>query len=52
MVLIIDLRGNTGGLLSNAVFIANLFINHGEIVSIVGRGGHKRNIYAQDMILL
>lgn len=46
--LIIDLRGNTGGLLPNAVFIANLFINHGEIVSIVGRSGHKRNIYAQD----
>lgn len=46
--LIIDLRGNTGGLLPNAVFIANLFINHGKIVSIVGRNGRKRNIYAQD----
>lgn len=46
--LIIDLRGNAGGLLPNAVFIANLFINHGKIVSIVGRNGHKRNIYAQD----
>lgn len=46
--LIIDLRGNTGGLLPNAVFIANMFINHGKIVSIVGRNGHKKNIYAQD----
>ena len=35
--LIIDLRGNSGGLLSNAVFIANLFINKGRLVSIVGR---------------
>lgn len=46
--LIIDLRGNTGGLLPNAVFIANMFINHGKIVSIVGRNGHEKNIYAQD----
>lgn len=46
--LIIDLRGNTGGLLPNAVFIANLFINQGKIVSIVGRNGRKNNIYAQD----
>ena len=33
--LIIDLRGNTGGLLDNAVFIANRFINQGEIVEII-----------------
>lgn len=46
--LIIDLRGNTGGLLPNAVFIANLFINKGNLVSIVGRNGYKRNIYAQE----
>lgn len=45
--LIIDLRGNTGGLLPNAVFIANMFIDRGKIVSIVGRNGYKRNIYAQ-----
>lgn len=45
--LIIDLRGNTGGLLPNAIFIANMFINHGKLVSIVGRSGYKRNIYAQ-----
>lgn len=46
--LIIDLRGNTGGLLPNAIFISNMFIDHGKIVSIVGRNGHKRSIYAQD----
>lgn len=45
--LIIDLRGNTGGLLPNAVFIANMFIDHGNLVSIVGRNGYKKNIYAQ-----
>jgi len=46
--LILDLRGNTGGLLPNAVFIANMFINDGNIVSIVGRNGYKKEIYAQD----
>ncbi len=45
--LIIDLRGNTGGLLPNAIFIANMFINKGNLVSIVGRNGYKKNIYAQ-----
>lgn len=47
--LIIDLRGNTGGLLPNAVFIANLFVDQGNLVSIVGRNGFKHNIYAQDV---
>ncbi len=46
--LIIDLRGNTGGLLPNAVFIANLFISQGKIVSIVGRNGYRYDIQAQD----
>lgn len=46
--LILDLRGNTGGLLPNAVFIANLFIPSGNIVSIVGRNGNKYDINAQD----
>jgi carboxyl-terminal processing protease len=35
--LIIDLRGNYGGLLSNAVDIADLFLDQGDIVSIVDR---------------
>ena len=46
--LILDLRGNTGGLLPNAVFIANLFIPQGNIVSIVGRNGYKYDINAQN----
>ncbi|HIS35270.1 TPA: S41 family peptidase [Candidatus Scatousia excrementigallinarum] len=46
--LIIDLRGNTGGLLPNAVFIANLFIPEGNIVSIVGRNGYRYDIQAQN----
>ena len=46
--LIIDLRGNTGGLLPNAVFISNLFIPKGKIVSIVGRNGYRYDVMAQD----
>ena len=46
--LIIDLRGNTGGLLPNAIFIANLFIPEGNIVSIVGRNGFRYDIQAQN----
>ena len=44
--LIIDLRGNTGGLLNNAVFIANLFIHQGKIVEIIYRNGIKKSIVA------
>ncbi len=47
--LIIDLRGNTGGLLPNAVFISNLFIRNGnKIVSIVGRNGYRYDVIAQE----
>lgn len=46
--LILDLRGNTGGLLPNAIFIANLFIPKGNLVSIVGRNGYRYNIEAQE----
>lgn len=44
--MILDLRGNTGGLLDNAVFIANLFIPQGEIVEIIYRNGYKKSIQA------
>ena len=51
--IIIDLRGNTGGLLDNAVFIANMFIQQGEIVEIIYRNGYKKSIQAsQDQKLL
>lgn len=46
--LILDLRGNPGGLLPNAVFIANLFIPEGKIVSVVGRNGFKQDLNAQE----
>ena len=46
--LILDLRGNPGGLLPNAVFIANLFIQEGKIVSVVGRNGFKQDLIAQE----
>ncbi len=39
--LILDLRGNPGGLLPNAVNIGMMFINHGPIVQIVDREGDR-----------
>src|SRR5262249_8108359 len=39
--LVLDLRGNPGGLLDQAVKIADLFLDGGVIVSTVGRGGKK-----------
>ena len=44
---IIDLRNNTGGLLSNAIYVANLFMDEGDIVMIVNRGGRKEIISAK-----
>jgi len=38
-VLILDLRGNPGGLLDQGIRVADLFIDHGEIVTIHGRQG-------------
>lgn len=38
---IIDLRGNPGGLLTNAIMIADFFLDHGGIVSTVDRDGYK-----------
>ncbi len=34
---VLDLRGNPGGLLDQAVSVANLFLAHGRILSTVGR---------------
>lgn len=39
--LILDLRGNTGGLFQNALFVADLFLEDKNIVSVLGRNGHK-----------
>jgi len=38
---IIDLRSNPGGLLSNAIYISDMFLESGYIVSTVDRDGYK-----------
>lgn len=42
--IILDLRGNHGGLLQNAVIIAAMFLDKGDIVSIVGKNKLKQTI--------
>ncbi len=43
---ILDLRSNPGGLLSNAIRIADFFLDEGAIVSTVDRDGYKDVRYA------
>ncbi len=58
--LILDLRGNTGGLFQNAVFIANMFLEKGDIVRVIGRGGYdsfytaenKEYVYEKPLVVL
>lgn len=38
---IVDLRSNPGGLLSNAIYISDMFLDGGTIVSTVDRDGYK-----------
>ncbi len=45
--LILDLRGNMGGLFQNAIFVSNLFLEKGVIVNVAGRSGHL-NTYRAD----
>ena len=40
--LLLDLRGNGGGLLSEAVLVSSIFIEDGEIVSVRGRSRPER----------
>jgi carboxyl-terminal processing protease len=40
--LILDLRGNPGGLLSEAVNVSSLFIDHGVVVTQEDNEGHER----------
>ncbi len=44
--LIIDLRGNPGGLLASAVDVADLFLARGVIVTTRGRGVHEDYVYS------
>jgi len=46
--LILDLRGNTGGLFQNAVFVANMFLEKGDIVHIIGRKGQDSAYVAEN----
>jgi carboxyl-terminal processing protease len=48
---ILDLRSNPGGLLSNAITIADYFLDHGGIVSTVDRDGYKESRLAQQGVL-
>lgn len=43
--LILDLRGNSGGLFQNAIVISNLFMKKGTIVNVIARQG-KMNTYS------
>ena len=45
--LILDLRGNSGGLFQNAIVISNLFMNKGTIVNVIARQG-KKNTYTAE----
>ncbi len=40
--LVLDLRNNPGGLLDQAVKVADLFLDHGVIVTIKGRGDQEK----------
>lgn len=44
--LVLDLRGNAGGLFQNALFVANLFLQTGKIVSVIGREGDYNSYMA------
>ena len=41
--IVLDLRGNGGGLLSEAVLVSSIFIEDGEIVSVRGRSRPERS---------
>jgi carboxyl-terminal processing protease len=45
--LVLDLRGNGGGLLSEAVLVSSVFIEDGEIVSVRGRERSERTETAE-----
>ena len=48
---IVDLRSNPGGLLSNAIYISDMFLNGGDIVSTVDRDGYKETQKASHGVL-
>jgi carboxyl-terminal processing protease len=50
--LVLDLRDNPGGLLTNAIEIANMFLASGAIVSTVDGDGYKSRTQAEDRLRL
>ena len=46
--LIVDLRDNPGGLLTNAIEISDMFLKEGVIVSTVDRDGYIQSLYADE----
>jgi carboxyl-terminal processing protease len=44
--LILDIRGNNGGLLSNALEVSQMFLGKGEIVLVRDRSGQAKRFYA------
>ncbi len=49
---VLDLRNNPGGLLSQSVAVTDALLDHGEIVSIRNRRGSMRGFYAEEGDLL
>jgi carboxyl-terminal processing protease len=50
--LIIDLRGNPGGLLPNAIEIGSMFIKEGPIVQLVNRDGDRQPLTATGKVIV
>lgn len=48
---ILDLRSNPGGLLSNAIYISDMFLKGGDIVATVDRDGYKETQKASNALL-
>ncbi len=49
--IILDIRSNPGGLLSNAIKISNMFLHNGVIVSTVDRDGYKETQRSYNSVL-
>ncbi|MBW4331917.1 S41 family peptidase [Stakelama sp. CBK3Z-3] len=47
---VVDLRENGGGLLSQAIEVSDVFLDHGEIVSQRGRGNDIERYYAESAV--